>query len=145
MSATFAAKRLPTELTEQMLRAGLVAFAAIHLGLASMMAFAPHAFYTAIGPFGSYNGHYIRDVASFYGAIAIAMALALRRPSWRVPVLALVTLQYALHSVNHLIDIGKAHPAWTGYATFAALAGATLLLAWLTSLAAAQPDPLSPP
>jgi hypothetical protein len=120
---------------------GLVAFAVIQLGLALFMAISPHAFYTDVGPFGAFNGHYIRDVASFYGAIGIALLLAVRRVSWRVPVQALTTIQYALHSVNHLLDIDKAHPAWTGYFDFLTLAGATVLLAWLWRAAAREGTP----
>jgi hypothetical protein len=117
---------------------GIGAFAAIELALAVFMALSPHAFYTAVGPFGPYNRHYIRDVASFEAAIGVALVLSLRRPSWRVPVLALTMVQYALHSLNHLIDIGSAHPAWTGYFDFFSLAIATALLAWLLSRAAAE-------
>jgi hypothetical protein len=120
---------------------GLVAFAVIQLGLALFMAVSPHRFYTAVGPFGAFNAHYIRDVASFYGAIGIGLVLAIGRVSWRVPVLALTTIQYALHSVNHLLDIGKAHPVWTGYFDFFSLAGATLLLAWLWRAAALEARP----
>ena len=61
----------------------------------------------------------------------MALLIAVRRPSWRVPVLALTTVQFALHSVNHLLDIGNAHPAWTGYFDFFSLAAATVVLAWL--------------
>jgi hypothetical protein len=117
---------------------GLIAFAVIQLGLALFMAVSPHAFYTAVGPFGAFNPHYIRDVASFYGAIGIGLAIAVSRRSWRVPVLALTTIQYALHSVNHLIDIGKAHPAWNGYFDFFSLAAATVLLARLWRVAARE-------
>jgi len=117
---------------------GIAVFAAIQLGLALLMAISPHGFYKAVGPFGSFNGHYIRDVASFYGAIGVGLLVAIRRVSWRVPVLALTTIQYALHSVNHLLDIGKAHPAWTGYFDFFSLAAATVLLAWLWRTAALE-------
>jgi len=117
---------------------GLAMFAAIQLALALFMALSPHGFYTAIGPFGAFNSHYIRDVASFYGAIGAGLAVATVRSSWRVPVLAVTTVQYALHSVNHLLDIGRAHPAWTGYFDFASLAAATLLLAWLWRTALAE-------
>ena len=120
---------------------GLIAFAVIQLGLALFMAVSPHGFYTAVGPFGTFNAHYIRDVASFYGAIGIGLVLAIGRVSWRVPVLALTTIQYALHSVNHLIDIGKAHPAWNGYFDFFSLAAATVLLAWLWRAAAQETRP----
>lgn len=114
---------------------GLGAFAAYHLGLALFMAVAPRAFFTDIGPFEAVNVHYIRDTATFNAAIGVALLLAVRRPSWRVPVLALVTLQFALHSLNHLIDIGRAHPAWLGYFDFFSLALATLVLAWLLRVA----------
>jgi hypothetical protein len=117
---------------------GLAAFAAIQLGLALFMAVSPHGFYTDVGPFGAFNGHYIRDVASFYGAIGAGLLLAIRYASWRVPVLAVTTIQYALHSVNHLIDIDKAHPAWNGYFDFASLAVATVLLARLWRQAALE-------
>jgi hypothetical protein len=63
-----------------------------------------------------------------------------------LPVLALTTLQFALHSVNHLVDIGKSHPAWNGPADFASLTLATVALAWLLrEAAAAQRPPSSPP
>ena len=106
-------------------------FALVELGLAVFMAVAPHAFYEAIGPFGVFNPHYLRDVASFEGAIGLALLVSLRRRSWRAPVLALTAVQFALHSVNHLVDIANAHPAWAGYFDFFSLASATLLLAYL--------------
>jgi hypothetical protein len=120
------------------LLAGLVAFALVQLFLALFMAVAPHAFFTAVGPYGTYNGHYIRDVSTFYGAIGVALLVAVRMPAWRGPVLAITTIQYALHSLNHLLDIAKAHPAWTGYFNFFSLAAATLALAWLWREAARE-------
>jgi hypothetical protein len=124
--------------TPSVVTVGLIAFAVIQIGLALFMAVSPHAFYTAVGPFGAFNPHYIRDVASFYGAIGIGLVIAVSHHSWRVPVLALTTIQYALHSVNHLIDIGKAHPAWNGYFDFFSLAAATVLLARLWRAAARE-------
>jgi hypothetical protein len=117
---------------------GIAVFAAVQLGLALLMAVDPHAFYTAVGPFGPYNGHYIRDLSTFYAATGVSLLVALRRASWRVPMLALMTIQYGLHSVNHLLDIGKAHPAWNGYFDFFSLTAATLLLAWLWRRAALE-------
>jgi hypothetical protein len=121
--------------TPSLVAVGLVAFAVIQLGLALLMAASPHSFYEVVGPFGAFNAHYIRDVSSFYGAIGVGLLLAVGRISWRAPVLAVTTIQYALHSVNHLIDIGKAHPAWTGYFDFFSIAAATMLLAWLWRMA----------
>ena len=114
---------------------GIAAFAALELGLALFTAISAHAFYTAIGPFGPFNAHDLRDVASFEGAIGIAFLLAIQRPSWRVPVLALATFQFALHSLNPLLDIGRAHPASIGYFDFFSLFVATVVLAWLWRMA----------
>lgn len=124
--------------------AGLVVFAAYHLGLAVWMAAFPHTFFDRVGPFGLRNDHYIRDNATFNAAIGVAFALAVRRPSWRVPVLALTTVQFALHSINHLADIGKSHPAWNGPADFGALSASTVLLAWLLRGAIRAEQPPSP-
>jgi hypothetical protein len=121
------------------LQAGLVAFAVVQLALAAFMAIAPHTFYTAIGPFGARNDHYVRDVSTFYAAIGIALAVAVRRPSWRVPALAITTIQFALHTINHLVDIGRAHPRWVGWFDFLSLLGATLQLAVLWRIAARVP------
>ena len=118
-------------LEEDALRAGLALLAASSAGLAIFMAAAPHSFFSSIGPFGVANAHYIRDTATFYGAFAVGQAIAVRRESWRVPVLAVTVVQYLLHSINHLADIGDAHPAWTGYFDFFSLLGATVLIALL--------------
>jgi hypothetical protein len=120
------------------LEVGIGVFAAYHLALAAFMTIAPHAFYTAVGPFGPANDHYIRDTATFDAALGVGLLIAARRPSWRVPVLAVVTIQFVLHTLNHLLDIGEAHPAWVGYFDLASLAAATALLLWLLALARRQ-------
>ncbi len=124
-----------SEFESSMLLAGLYVFAAYHIGLAVFMAAAPHAFYESVGPFGAANDHYIRDVSTYAAAIGVGLLVSARRASWRVPLLAVTTLQFALHSVNHLVDIGKAHPRWTGYFDFFSLAVSTGLLGWLLVLA----------
>jgi hypothetical protein len=91
-----------------------------------------------VGPFGAQNDHYIRDTATFSGAIGVGLLIALRRPAWRVPMLAVSTVQFALHSINHLFDIDRAHPSWNGYFDFFSLAAATLVLAWLLRIALAE-------
>jgi hypothetical protein len=128
--------RATAELDSRLLVAGIATFAAVELGVAIFMAFAPHLFYTSIGPFGMRNDHYLRDVASFSAALGVGAAISIRRPAWRIPVLAITALQFALHSVNHLLDIGRADPGWIGYLDFFLLAAATLQLVWLMRLAA---------
>jgi hypothetical protein len=123
--------------------AGVVGFATVELALAGFMAAAPHAFYTAIGPFGARNDHFVRDVATYNAALGVGLVIAIRRLSWRAPLLAILTVQFALHSINHLIDISSAHPAWIGYFDFFALAAATVQLAGLTWLAMER-APISP-
>ena len=83
-------------------RAGVLVFGAYYLVLGLWQAIAPGPFYDAIGPFGPRNDHYTRDAATWSLALGVALLLADRRPSWRVPVLALATLQSALHAINHL-------------------------------------------
>ncbi|HXD53228.1 MAG TPA: hypothetical protein VN618_00600 [Solirubrobacteraceae bacterium] len=140
----------PGDAREEALRAGLVLFALLHVGLAAFMVSAPHAFYEAIGPFGALNAHYIRDVATFEAALGVGFALAVRRPAWRVPVIVVTAVQFALHAVNHLFDASKAHPQSTGWLDFASLLAATLLLIWMARTAARPPKspepsaPLSP-
>ena len=111
--------------------AGLIAFAVVNLAIAAMLTFAPHVFFEDIGPYGAQNDHYMRDVATFYAAIGIAGLIAWRRSSWRTSVLCLLALQYGLHTINHLADIGAAHTRWLGPANFASLAIATVALIWL--------------
>ena len=118
------------------LHAGLISFAIVQLGLGAFMAIAPHAFFETVGPFGAANDHYVRDMSTCYLAIGIGLAASLRYASWRAPMLGVSTVQFALHSVNHLIDIGHAHPAFVGYVDFAALTVATVQLAQLWRLAA---------
>jgi hypothetical protein len=113
------------------LRAGILVLAAYHLALAALMVLAPHVFFTKIGPFGAQNDHYLRDTATFNAAFGVALAIAYQRPAWRAPVLFTIAVQFALHTVNHLADIGAAHPGWLGPADFVSLAVGTAVVAWL--------------
>jgi hypothetical protein len=124
-----------SETASRVLLGGLSALAVYHLALGAFMAIAPHAFFKSLGPFYSFNSHYIRDLATYNLALGAGLALAVRNPGWRVPLLAVTTIQFALHSANHLLDIDRTHPAWTGYFDFASLALATLLIGALLALA----------
>lgn len=126
---------MDAESIDAQLRVGLAAFGVIELLLGAWMAIAPHSFFTQVGPFGLFNSHYVRDLATYNLAFAAGLLVAVRMPSWRVPVLVIAIVQYTLHSLNHLLDISKASPAWLGYANFAALTIATLTLIYLLTLA----------
>jgi hypothetical protein len=122
------------------LNVGLLAIAAYHFAIAALMIFAPHTFFSSIGPFGTQNDHYLRDTATFNLAFGVSLLIAYRRPAWRTPVLFCVTLQFALHALNHLADIGAAHPHWIGPFDFASLALTTAALAWLTRESTRPPE-----
>ena len=113
------------------MRALLAIFAAGQLVIGGLLWLAPGFFYEEIGPYGARNDHYMADVATWYLALGVAALVALSRESWRVPVLALAFIQYALHSLNHLLDIGEADPSWLGPANFVSLVLTTVLLAWM--------------
>jgi hypothetical protein len=113
------------------MRALLIVFAIGQLVLGALLWLAPGFFYDEIGPYPPRNEHYMADVATFYLALGGVALAAVWRPSWRVPILCFAFLQYALHSFNHLIDIGDADTSWLGPANFISLTLTTILLAWM--------------
>ena len=117
---------------------GLLVYGVYQLALGLVMIFAAGWFFRNVGPFGIRNDHYTRDNATMSVAFGIAGLAALRRPSWRLPVLAVFTLQAAFHAVNHLYDVDRAHPKRDGPIDFVLLALAAVVLGWLTWLAARE-------
>ena len=115
----------------------MLVFAVGQIVIGLLLWLTPGFFFESIGPYGRRNDHYMGDVASWYLALGAVTLVALRRESWRVPVLAFAFIQYALHSLNHLIDVGEADPSWLGPANLASLLLTTLLLGWM--LRARQP------
>jgi UPF0716 family protein affecting phage T7 exclusion len=113
------------------MRALLTLFAAVQLLIGALLWLTPGFFYDQIGPYGARNDHYMGDVATWYLALGAATLVAVRRTGWRVPVLALAFIQYALHSINHLIDVSEADPGWLGPANVVSLLLGTLLLGWM--------------
>jgi hypothetical protein len=109
----------------------LIAFALGQLLLGLLLWLAPGFFFDEIGPYPPRNDHYMADLATFYLALGAVALVAVRRPSWRVPVLAFALVHYTLHSLNHLIDIGDADPSWLGPANFVSLLLTALLLGWM--------------
>ena len=121
------------------MRALLIAFAAGQLLLGALLWLAPGFFFDEIGPYGVRNDHYMADLATWYLAAGVALLVATVRVAWRVPLLFLVALQYALHSVNHLLDVGEADPRWLGPVNLVALALTTALLVWMLRASRARP------
>ena len=114
------------------MRQALLLLAAVQLFLGAFLVIAPGTFADTIAPYGSgAESHYLRDIGTFYLAIGAALLLAVRRVSWRVPVLFLVTLQYAMHTVNHLVDIADTDPGWLGPFNFVSLALLTFVTGWV--------------
>jgi hypothetical protein len=118
----------------------LVLFGAGQVVLGLLLWITPGFFFDEIGPYGVRNDHYLGDLATWYLALGAVTLVAVRRVRWRVPVLALAFAQYALHSLNHLIDVNHAHPKWLGPANLISLVLTTLLLAWMLN-AEREPAP----
>lgn len=122
------------------LRAGVLAVAGVQLVTGLLLALTPGVFYDALADFGPRNDHDLRDMAAFYLASAVVLVIAAGRPSWRAPALALVGLQFAIHAINHLIDVGDADPGWVGPLDLATLALGAVLLGGLYRAAAREDD-----
>jgi hypothetical protein len=133
-------------MNEARLRTILLVAAAYHLLLGAFMFFVPGAFYDSLGKFPPENHHYIKDVATFYIALGAVLYVSVRRRTWRVPLLVFAMLEYAIHAVNHLVDVNEATSAFTGWFDFFSLALITLILAALATFAwrvHPEPDPES--
>ncbi len=118
-------------MSERTLRIAFLGLAAVNLGLAIWLFFFPHSFYTTIGAFDAYNRHYERDVSTFYVAFALGALGAVRYRLWRVPVLAMTTIQYLTHTINHGIDVNDANNSWAGPFDLVTLALGTIQFAGL--------------
>ena len=121
---------------ERTFRAVLILLGASQIALFAWMVISPSSFFDAIASFGPQNDHYVRDAAMFPLAIGIGLLVSARRPSWRVPSLAIAAVWYLAHAVNHLIDIGDADPGWIGPFDFVVILLTGLLLGWLAIAAA---------
>jgi hypothetical protein len=113
------------------LRPLLALLGAYHLLLGFVMVVAPRTFFDEVAAYGAYNDHYIRDVATFYLALGVVLLVAVWKTAWQVPLLVFALVQYGLHVLNHLWDIGDADPGWLGPANAVSLALIAALLAWL--------------
>jgi hypothetical protein len=109
----------------------LIVLGVYHLGLGLLMVVDPGTFFEEIGGYGVQNDHYIRDNATIYLAFGAGLLIAAGRPAWRVPVLAVVGLQYAFHLINHVFDVGESDPDWQGPFAVVSLTLLGALVVWL--------------
>jgi hypothetical protein len=109
----------------------LVVFGALQVLTGVLLWLAPGFFHEWVGPYGPRNDHYMGDLATWYLALGVVVLVAVRRASWRPAVLALGLMQYTLHTVNHLLDIGETDPGWLGPVNFVSIALLAVLLAWM--------------
>jgi hypothetical protein len=109
----------------------LLVFAVAQLVLGALLWLTPGFFFDEIGPYGTRNDHYMGDLATWHLALGAVALVAVERAAWRLPVLVFAFVQYALHSLNHLIDVGEADPEWLGPANLVALVLTCVLLAWM--------------
>jgi heme/copper-type cytochrome/quinol oxidase subunit 4 len=121
------------------MRALLAVFAVIQLVLGALLWLTPGFFFDEVGPYGTRNDHYMGDLATFYLALGAVALVAVQRASWRVPVLVFALIQYTLHAVNHLLDVGEADPEWLGPANLASLLLGVVVLGVL--LSRERPEP----
>jgi hypothetical protein len=118
-------------LDDRTLRLAVGALAVFHLAEGLWMLVAPASFFDAIGRYGVENTHYVGDVGAFVLAYGIALLLAVGRPTWRAPLLAVGAAWYAVHALNHLFDIGEARTDGRGIADTVLLALGAVALGWL--------------
>ena len=124
-------------MTESRMRVALAILGATQLAIGVWLAIGPDSFVEEVAAFGPADHHFLRDVATFQAGIGIALLAAIGRPSWRVPVLFAALAQSALHTVNHLFDIGGTDPGWQGPVNFVSLLLLTGAFAYLMQEAAA--------
>jgi hypothetical protein len=132
-------------ISERAMRAVLVLLGVIQVASGALALIAPDTFFDEIGRYGVQNDHYIGDVGAFVLAFGIAVLVAVRHPSWRLPVLALGALWSGLHVINHALDVGEARSDARGIFDTVYLGIVGLLYAYLAWVASLQPGGTASP
>jgi hypothetical protein len=122
--------------SEPTLRAVLAVIAAYHVLTGALALVAPDTFFEQIGRYGIENSHYVGDVGAFTLAFGVALAIAVVRPSWRVPILGFAALWYGFHAINHAFDTGEARSEARGWADTLLIAFGAVAAAWLARVSA---------
>jgi hypothetical protein len=126
-------------MTESRMRLALAVLGITQIAIGAWLAIGPDSFVDEIAAFGPADHHFLRDIAAFQAGIGIALLAAVGRPPWRVPVLFAALVQSALHTINHLFDIGGTDPGWQGPVNFVSLLLLTGAFAYLMQEAGAGP------
>ena len=113
------------------MRQALLILGLTQLAIGAWLVIDPESFVDAIAPFGPADHHFLRDLGTFQAGMGIALLAAAGRPLWRVPILFAAFVGSALHTINHLFDIGETDPGWLGPANFVALVLLTGAYAYL--------------
>ena len=125
-------------LEESTLRTVVGALGAFHVLLGGWQFFFNDSFFEHVGRYGAENAHYVGDAGSFTLAFGITLLLAVGRPTWRTPILYLGATWYALHAVNHLLDIDENRISeFRGTLDTILIAAGAIALAWLARAAEA--------
>jgi hypothetical protein len=101
---------------------------------------APHSFFAHVGPFGTYNSHYLGDAAAFQAGIAIPLIAAARYEALRAGALAVALAAISLHAINHWIDVNAANGSSNADVTDAVLLTILALLTVAPLQAAMRKD-----
>ena len=132
-------------LTEGRMRQALLILGLTQLVIGAWLVIDPDSFVDAIAPFGPADHHFLRDLAAFQGGMGIALLAAVGRPAWRVPILFAALAQSALHTINHLFDIGGTDPGWYGPVNLALVLLLTGAYAYLMQEAGREERPSAAP
>ena len=113
----------------------LIAVGALYLVVGVLAFLVPGTFYEELAAYPPENQHFIRDIGTWNVALGIAAIYASGRVAWQKPMLWIVTVQYALHTISHLIDVGDTDPEWQSWVALITFAAGTVVLAALAATA----------
>ena len=113
-----------------MIRAVLLVVGVSQLAVGVLAFVAPGAFYDLLAGYPPENHHFLMDIGSWNVALGAIALYGAGRPDWHVPLLGFLALQYVLHTIAHIVDVGDADPEWQGvFALVTQGFGAAVLIA----------------
>ncbi|WP_350278793.1 hypothetical protein [Kribbella sp. HUAS MG21] len=114
-------------------RALIGALGGIFVGLGLWAAGDSGSFARTLADFGPRNDHLVHDFGAASIAIGAGLVLAVRKTSWRTPILIVATVWNGLHAVSHLVDVSRAHSLAVGVGEAVLLVAGTALLGYLAA------------